>query len=85
MAKAYTIQEGMEYVYTGEFPENCKGHIYKVRKVNVPMVPTYNKLISVECLCGPDKGLEFVVTPWNFSLRYSFKSNCKERCRCEEL
>ena len=64
------IQEGSEYVYTGALPKGCAGHRYRVLKF-VLDVPSYQQKVLVEALTGRDKGLWFVCSLQNFSLRYT--------------
>ncbi len=66
---AFSIRPGATYVYTGEKPDGCAGHHYKVHKI-VLYVPVYSKLVLVEALSGQDKGLWFVCSPANFATRY---------------
>jgi hypothetical protein len=63
------IQEGI-YTYVGNIPTNCKGSHYRVVRVDVLAVPSYQEQILVVALDGPDKGLLFVCSPWNFCQRY---------------
>lgn len=64
------IQEGAVYTYTADYPVGCKGHRYRVLRVNVLSVPSYTTTVLVEAIDGPDAGLWFVCSPWNFSIRY---------------
>ena len=64
------IIAGRIYIYTALIPKGCKGERYKVLYEKVIAVPEYTKKVLVEAITGPDKGLIFVCSPWNFSTRY---------------
>jgi hypothetical protein len=66
-----TITENAEYIYQAGFPANCRGHRYRVVRVDVLLVPAYAKVVLVEALTGPDKGLLFVCSEANFASRYA--------------
>ena len=85
MAHSYIIREGERYIYTGSDPPNCTGHIYKVLKPEILLILVRQSLVLMECLCGPDKGMVFCITAWNFSLRYTQLTEKKEHCKCREL
>ena len=79
---APVIREGANYCYVSDSPEKCRNHVYRVLLPNMPFVPVRIQLVLVECLCGPDEGLIFCCTPWNFALRYRLQSEHKEFCEC---
>lgn len=57
------------YEYASEKPEGCRGHHYRVHR-SVLSVPTYQHMVLVEALDGPDTGLWFVCSLANFAPRY---------------
>ena len=61
---------GHIYRYVADWPAGCKGHKYRVCQF-FPDVPSYQEKVLVEALTGPDKGLHFVVSLWNFATRYA--------------
>lgn len=63
------IKEGRTYRYVNSVPKKCQGHLYVVLAF-IPYVPVYQKLVLVEAMTGPDKGLLFCCSPHNFSTRY---------------
>jgi len=63
------IVEGATYLYVADSPPCCKGHRYRVAKF-ILAVPAYQEQVLVEALSGPDAGLWFACSPWNFSTRY---------------
>lgn len=65
----FRIVVGAEYIYASGFPLGVRGHRYKVLGLVVD-VPSYQEKVLVEALTGPDKGLQFVCSPSNFSTRY---------------
>jgi hypothetical protein len=64
-----TAVEGADYLYTADVPKGCKGHLYRIVHF-VQDVPSYQEKLCMEALTGPDRGLRFIVSPWNFALRY---------------
>lgn len=69
MIDGFKITEGAEYVYTAALPSKCTGHLYRVLKF-VLAVPSYQHVVLVEALTGPDEGLWFTTTINNFATRY---------------
>ncbi len=68
-ADGFHIIEGREYIYTLEKPEGCQGQRYKVLRFILD-VPSYQQKVLVKALTGRDKGMWFVCSLANFSLRY---------------
>lgn len=64
-----SIVVGMDYVYTADIPKDCKGYLYHAHRF-IQDVPSYQRKVLVECLNGPDQGLWFCCSEWNFSTRY---------------
>lgn len=64
-----TIALGQVHVYTSGIPKGCAGRRYLPHRF-VVSVPTYQRMVLVEALDGPDAGLWFVCSLSNFSLRY---------------
>lgn len=71
MTPAFRIVEGAEYLYLAATPAGCRGQRYRVLRVDVLAVPANQYQVLVEALTGPDRGLWFVCSPWNFSMRYT--------------
>lgn len=69
MVDGFLVKKGNIYEYAGGKPENCQGHLYQILGF-VLYVPVYTRLVLVEALSGPDKGLKFVCSPANFASRY---------------
>lgn len=69
MALEFGLEIGKTYIYIGEWPPGCKGHRYRIERL-VMDVPTYQEKVLVVALSGPDEGLWFTCSPWNFSTRY---------------
>jgi len=71
----WTAENGLEvkkvaiYEFVHEYPRGCKGGRYKVHRF-VLAVPSYQANVLVECLLGKDRGLWFVCSLNNFSIRY---------------
>lgn len=63
------IVEG-DYTYVRGVPVECIGHRYRVLDANVLYVPVNQRLVLVEALTGPHKGLRFVCSHGNFQSRY---------------
>lgn len=69
------IRAGTEWVYTADLPAGCKGHCYWVHAiipdVSDACVQSRCRLkVLVEALTGPDAGLLFCTSLWNFARRY---------------
>ena len=65
----YRIAFGALYRYLPGWPPGCRGKSYRPLAL-VLAVPSYQEQILVEALDGPDRGLLFVCSPYNFSTRY---------------
>lgn len=65
------IRTGSEYIFTSAVPAGRKGHKYRVLGLTRnATVRVQQLLVLVECLSGPDEGMQFVVTQWNMAIRY---------------
>ena len=73
----FGITLGGTYAYVMEHPPGCKGHKY-VPHCLVLDVPVYSWKVLVECISGPDKGLKFTCSPYNFQIRYRLE-DCDQK------
>ncbi len=85
----YKIVENGIYTYISTIPSGCLGHKYKVHRL-VTDVPSYQQKVLVEALAGHDKGLWFVCSLQNFSVRYNFLETSldfleSETPKCQQL
>lgn len=58
-----------DYVYAATYPPGCEGQRYRAHRI-VLDVPSNQEKVLVEALTGRDKGLFFVCSLQNFSIRY---------------
>jgi hypothetical protein len=66
---SFRIVEGLEYEYTADKPEECNGHRYRVVCL-AKTAPQYQKVVVTVGLTGPDEGLHYVCTYFNFASRF---------------
>lgn len=66
--ETYGLTPGV-YVYARGLPVECHGYSYRLHR-SVKAIPSYQDMVLVEALDGPDVGLWFVVSVSNFARRY---------------